>query len=635
MSIKAAFSALAAVGLAVGLANVVAVPAYAATLTVDTIADASEPPGSCTLRDAITSANTDIATGGCAAGNGADTIAFSVSGTIVLGSTLPVIASDITINDPLAGDIAISGNDAVRVFEIATGGALRITGLTVRDGFLSSASDGAGFRNYGTLDIVDSVITENVSSVSGGGIENRGALTVTGSTVTANTAVFSGGGIRTTIDGAVGPVTATVTGSTISGNSVVNGFSSGAGIFSDGGALIVSDSTFSANAAAGNAGAIRSGTGGTVDVSGSTFTGNTAGANGGALQVVSGTGEVSTSSFVGNTAAGDGGAIETSLGVPFTVVDSTFTQNRAAGRGGGLSATGNVSVISSTFTANRAASGGAISDPGFLGVVTVQNSTLVDNTADTAGAAAGIAVAGSTGGTVSGSILSGGISCTGIVVDDGYNIDSGATCGFTAPAGAGWGSNVAPLLGGLADNGGPTSTMLPQAGSPAIDAIAPGQIGCPATTPPASTDLATDQRGVTRPQGAGCDIGSVDTVASVVDPVYTVSPLARPLVALPATNVLKAGSRIPVQFTVTDDTGQPVADLSGDDVTVTVAIRSCSLVSGNFQIYVHVPGTALQSLGGGVYQYDLKSARNWKGGCGTLSVETIYDGASTVGVQFH
>jgi cysteine-rich repeat protein len=56
---------------------------------------------------------------------------------------------------------------------------------------------------------------------------------------------------------------------------------------------------------------------------------------------------------------------------------------------------------------------------------------------------------------------------------------------------------VNPLLGGLFDNGGPTLTHAPQfPGSPAIDAGAAG--------------AATDQRGVTRPQGPGFDIGAVE-----------------------------------------------------------------------------------------------------------------------------
>jgi hypothetical protein len=48
----------------------------------------------------------------------------------------------------------------------------------------------------------------------------------------------------------------------------------------------------------------------------------------------------------------------------------------------------------------------------------------------------------------------------------------------------------------LADNGGPTLTFMPQAGSPAINAGA----GCPAR----------DQRGASRPFGPACDIGAVE-----------------------------------------------------------------------------------------------------------------------------
>jgi len=60
-----------------------------------------------------------------------------------------------------------------------------------------------------------------------------------------------------------------------------------------------------------------------------------------------------------------------------------------------------------------------------------------------------------------------------------------------------------PGLGPLADNGGPTETHAPMAGSPAIDAVT-------GTCPPP----ADDQRGVARPQGAACDIGSVEVMAA-------------------------------------------------------------------------------------------------------------------------
>jgi hypothetical protein len=60
-----------------------------------------------------------------------------------------------------------------------------------------------------------------------------------------------------------------------------------------------------------------------------------------------------------------------------------------------------------------------------------------------------------------------------------------------------------PQLGVLANNGGPTQTMLPQTGSPVIDAIA-----CTAAP-------ATDQRGISRPQGTACDIGAVEVAVNV------------------------------------------------------------------------------------------------------------------------
>lgn len=53
-------------------------------------------------------------------------------------------------------------------------------------------------------------------------------------------------------------------------------------------------------------------------------------------------------------------------------------------------------------------------------------------------------------------------------------------------------------IGPLADNGGPTLSPALRAGSPALDTAA--DAACPAV----------DQRGVTRPQGAHCDIGSLE-----------------------------------------------------------------------------------------------------------------------------
>src|SRR5262249_48036853 len=91
-----------------------------ATITVNSLIDPGKP-GICTLRDAITAANTQTATNGCTAGKGHDTIQFSVTGTILLASTLPEITdSELTINGPPALGITISGGDKVPVMQVAS-----------------------------------------------------------------------------------------------------------------------------------------------------------------------------------------------------------------------------------------------------------------------------------------------------------------------------------------------------------------------------------------------------------------------------------------------------------------------------------------------------------------------------------
>ena len=95
---------------------------------------------------------------------------------------------------------------------------------------------------------------------------------------------------------------------------------------------------------------------------------------------------------------------------------------------------------------------------------------------------------------------------------EGYNFSDDDSCDFTDPT-----DNVAdgndPLLGALANNGGPTQTMLPQPGSPLIDAI----------QPISECQVDVDQRGVSRPQIKGCDTGAVEVLGASlrVDKVVT------------------------------------------------------------------------------------------------------------------
>jgi hypothetical protein len=94
-----------------------------------------------------------------------------------------------------------------------------------------------------------------------------------------------------------------------------------------------------------------------------------------------------------------------------------------------------------------------------------------------------------------------GWSCVGTITNGGNNIDEGATCGWGSDSGSM--SRIDPLLGPLADNGGPTQTFALLTGSLAIDA------GDDATCSAAPVN-GLDQRGVTRPQESHCDIGAFE-----------------------------------------------------------------------------------------------------------------------------
>jgi CSLREA domain-containing protein len=87
-------------------------PAWASTITVNSLADdADGTDGECTLREAITSANTDtssgMATGECAAGSGDDVIDIGVTGTVNLTRVLPDLSTSIQIEGPGADQLTV------------------------------------------------------------------------------------------------------------------------------------------------------------------------------------------------------------------------------------------------------------------------------------------------------------------------------------------------------------------------------------------------------------------------------------------------------------------------------------------------------------------------------------------------
>ena len=112
---------------------------------------------------------------------GGNTIVFSniVTGTITLTNVLGelLITKDVTIIGPGANVLAISGNNAHRVFHLTNNANVNISGLTVTFGYDTNFNQiGAGgiLQDSGVLDLSDCHISRNVSVGGGGGIRAAG-----------------------------------------------------------------------------------------------------------------------------------------------------------------------------------------------------------------------------------------------------------------------------------------------------------------------------------------------------------------------------------------------------------------------------------------------------------------------------
>jgi len=259
----------------------------------------------------------------------------------------------------------------------------------------------------------------------------------------------------------------------------------GGGIY-NAGSLVVTRGTFSGNSTSSSTG------GGTYDGAGIYNTGTLA---------------VTSSTFSGNTAnRGSGGGIyNEQYGTITTIANSTFSGNSAFYGGGGIFNsydTTITSIVNSTFSGNSAQSGGGIGNNS--GTITlIANSTFFGNSATSSNYGGGIYTYLGPSITIANTIVANsptGGNCYGITTGTNSLSDDG-TCGF---AGGGGSDNDASInLDPLADNGGPTWTFALLAGSTAIDT---GD----ATTCANAPVNGLDQRGVIRPQGAGCDIGAVE-----------------------------------------------------------------------------------------------------------------------------
>jgi CSLREA domain-containing protein len=493
-----------AAGAAIGAFAVVPAAAQAAGFEVNTLADTAPDPSpgacttaanGCTLREAINDANGNTA-------NDQITFASNLSGTLKLTlGKLTVTTDPNGLSIDGGGRITISGDiDATagpspgdtQLFYLLTG-PVTLSNLTLTGGYaLGTFAAGAGgavnaWEQTVDLTLNNDVVTGNKANI-GGGVYSYGQLEVNNSEISHNTAVATGGGIAD--DGKYSPMH--LSGAVISHNTAQSGggidstVNSGPGENSADSEIL--DTTISDNDAADVGAGIHVGllnAGDEFDISHSTVSGN----------------HGSSASF------GGGIGITGTLDGDLSMIDSTVAGNSAdvgAGMSFGdssqqplVSDTGSVAVANSTIASNTAAvQGGGLFlgkysyDSGYGSATVPVNSTIV------------------AGNTASGSAndLDRANSSTGGAFDLSFSLvqTAGDAPVTQTPAGSSI-LGADPQLGGLANNGGPTLTMLLAPTSPAVDKGF------------AQEDLDTDQRGAPRTIDLsaanaqdGTDIGAVE-----------------------------------------------------------------------------------------------------------------------------
>lgn len=247
-----------------------------------------------------------------------------------------------------------------------------------------------------------------------------------------------------------------------------------------------------------------------VTIEDSAIAANRGGQSGGAIQLQSATLSISNSEISENISA--------QIGV------NTF--------GGGIAVQADsgdavLSVNNSTISDNFSRNGGGISvwvGSGRTVNLTLSHCTIADNAIESGGAGSGLYAFVDTAGTfhvdvanciVANGVLGGNfhaVSTGSVTIDRAYTLLQDSTL----PDGGIDGNidDAEPLLGALQDNGGPTKTQAPFAGSPAVDA------GDPTFTAPPDYD----QRGPGFPRvlGGRLDMGAHESFLPLFLPAITV-----------------------------------------------------------------------------------------------------------------
>jgi hypothetical protein len=494
-----------------------------------------------------------------------------LAGTIILSRGALAITKNLEIDGPGQEVLTVSGNLQSGVFNITNNPRVqdvRLSGLTIADGtgipFGGQRRGGGIYNDHAALSLTRVTISGNVlpGQGYGAGIDNEsGALTLQSSTVTANQVGLPGYG--SAIYNGVGTVT--IRDSSINANI-------GTSIFipstiydgNDTDVVTISGSTILNNVGDG----IERGN---VTIDHSTIAGN------GNFGVAVNRATVDHSTISGNRYTG----IDTGLYLMLT--DSTVADNTEGGvRGGGFA-----SVNGSTISGNSSTSnGGGFANGGTGSFAEIMNSTISGNTAEEGGGVevgsrdstielvsctvVGNSATGTTlfseGGGGIGSYAGGGGQGTLLLLNTivagnssattGPDVDATATSlGYNfigeADDSSGWGNHdltgtsdnpLDPMLGPLQDNGGPTFTHAPLAGSPIIFVGDPGFYRSP------------DQRGSWRAEAIGAVEATQATSFRVLAPsiVAPGQPFAITVIAVDAWGNTASTYHGTVHFSSTD-----------------------------------------------------------------------------------
>lgn len=387
-----------------------------------------------------------------------------------------------------------------------------------------AGSDGQSSGLGGALAVVNarlalsnSVLESNRSGLDGGGVWSiAGQMAISDTRIADNysdSALGRGGGLFLIQTGSAAALTMT------RGTIVNNRADRGGGLYVDRARLTLIESVLRNNSATSEGGGLWGRHTLTATLSGGSVQSNTSGGTGGGLRLLDMQTEIIGMQILSNTAAqlggglfidGNGHSTLTRVRVghnradqggglfntnPLTVTRAAFYANSATAIGGGVFNSGSARISNSTLSANAAGTGGG-------GLQNISSDVTLDSVTIAQNSGGGLR---NTGGfvLVRRSIVatnSGGDcqQASGSLTSQGSNIDSDDSCSLTA---AGDRPGVDPRLGPLADNGGNTLTHDLRGGSPALDAIPPGDC------------QATDQRGRPRPVGPGCDIGAFESEA--------------------------------------------------------------------------------------------------------------------------